>query len=117
MKIIDLLNKVANGEKVPKKIKFNEDIYTYHDKEHGYCKHHYDNTYICINSEYYLFDILNDEVEIIGEDEKIENTARFQYTMIPEYFKFKEAIKWINNNFEKHQQAINEIIDKLNKGE
>ena len=29
MKIIDLLNKIANGEEVPKKIKYKGSIYTY----------------------------------------------------------------------------------------
>ena len=72
IKIIDLLTKIANGE-IPKKIKFNEYEYTYHDKEHGYCRHAYDCTYICMNTEYYLIDILNDEVEIIEDiEEKLD---------------------------------------------
>ena len=71
MKIIDLLNKIANGEEVPKKIKFNDYEYLYHDKEHGYCRSDYDCTYICLDSEYYLFDILNEEVEIIEEEKEI----------------------------------------------
>ena len=29
IKIIDLLNKIANGEDVPKKIKFRDDIYEF----------------------------------------------------------------------------------------
>ena len=65
MKVIDLLNKIAKEQKVPEKIKFNDYEYLYHDKEHGYCRNDYDCTYICLDSEYYLFDILNDEVEII----------------------------------------------------
>lgn len=51
MTVIQLLNKIANGEKYSK-IKFNNNVYEYHDKEHGYCRHYYDNTYICLNSEY-----------------------------------------------------------------
>ena len=34
IKIIDLLNKIANGEEVPKKIKYENDIYKHID---NYC--------------------------------------------------------------------------------
>ena len=71
MKVIELLNKIANDGKKPK-IKFNNSIYEYHDKEHGYCRYYHDNIYICLNTEYYWFDILNEEVEIIEEDKEIE---------------------------------------------
>ena len=64
----ELLGMVKDG-KIPKKIIFNGYEYLYHDKEHGYCRSDYGCTYICLNSEYYLIDILNDEVEIIEEKE------------------------------------------------
>ena len=62
----ELLGMVKDG-KTPK-IKFNNSIYEYHDKEHGYCRYYHDNTYICLDTDYYLFDILNDEVEILEEE-------------------------------------------------
>ncbi len=65
----ELLGMIKDG-KLPK-IKFNNNIYEYHDKEHGYCRYYHDNTYICLNTDYYLFDILNDEVEILEEEKKI----------------------------------------------
>lgn len=64
MKIIDLLNKKANGEEMPKKIKYKNDIYEYED---------YD--YFSVNRGYF-FDkynvsgMLNEEVEIIEEETK-----------------------------------------------
>ena len=113
MKVIDLLNKIANGEEVPKKLKIKQWEY---NSEYE-------------NLEYELFDRLyeadfklNEEVEILEEEkkipEKLEDRARFQYSQIPYWFKDKELIKTINENFEKHQKAIYEIIDYLkSKGE
>lgn len=70
MKVIDLLNKIANGEEVPKRIKYRYHIYEYEDGydfvcddlEHPYFAENYCNDY----------EDLNSEVEIIEEDKKIE---------------------------------------------
>ena len=111
--IIQLLNKIANGEEVPKKIKINNVIYEY--RGYMYCteKANYQDI------EDYLFgkwnfNILNEEVEIIEEDKKIEK-------IIP------TSLKGIDNLDEKIEVShidtisaidkINEIIDKLNEGE
>ena len=64
MKIIDLLNKIANGEKIPERIKFRGQILDY-DSDIDY-KDHLDiylfNSKCCINEKE-----LNEEVEIIEE--------------------------------------------------
>lgn len=71
MKVIDLLNKIANGEEVPKKIKYNDLIYV--AKGNGiedfvdYCN---DEDEWCFN-HYVRYENLNDEVEIIEEEKKI----------------------------------------------
>ena len=125
MKIIDLLNKIANGEEVPKKIIYKDIVreFDYEDKDYT-CKG---------DKDYYLFHDtlaegtgdkmvtgLNDEIEIIEdtpkEDKKIKDKARFQYSQIPLWFDMKEFIRVVNDNFERHQKALNEIIDKINKG-
>ena len=71
IKMINLLNKIANGEEVPKKIRFRDDIWKF-DK----CVKDYMNE----DSNEYLFanmfgleteSALNCEVEIIEEDKKI----------------------------------------------
>lgn len=54
------------------------------------------------------------ENKAIKEDKKIEDTARFQYSQIPSWFDIKEVIGVVNENFERHQQALNKIIDKIN---
>lgn len=72
IKMINLLNKIANGEEVPKKIRFRDDIWKF-DK----CVKDYMNE----DSNEYLFanmfgleteSALNCEVEIIEEDKKIK---------------------------------------------
>ena len=71
IKVIDLLNKIANGEEVPEKIKIKNVIYEY--RGYMYCteKANYQDI------EDYLFgkwnfNILNDYAEIIEEPKKIE---------------------------------------------
>lgn len=70
MKIIDLLNKIANGEEVPKKIKWENIIYAYSEYDKDYLEYPFS------DEEYKgLFDMrdniltqfLNDEVEILDE--------------------------------------------------
>lgn len=112
MKIIDLLNKIANGEKVPKKIKISNIVYEY--RGYMYCteKANYQDI------EDYLFgkgnfNILNEEVEVIEdipkEDKKIEKLGEsYLYNPISGYctkWAFREKIL---------KNKINEIIDRLN---
>ena len=96
MKIIDLLNKIANGEKV-NMIKFEGQRYKYIDNEFvdagGFC--------FCgwLSS-------LNDEVEIIEEDKKIKP------------LKLNNSDVWTGKtNEDLIVDKINEIIKHLNKEE
>lgn len=104
MKVIDLFNKIANGEEPPEKIKFNGYEYSYHDKEHGYCRYNYDCIYICFDSEYYLFDVLNDEVEILEEEKKIPEKLEY----------YDDSIAWVIDNVGQLSDVDKVIIDKLN---
>ena len=78
MKIIDLLNKIANGEEVPIEIEFNNTRYIFNN----YCNQYYEKekgTYFSnkltfensIELKFYG-DYLNDEVKIIEENKPIE---------------------------------------------
>ena len=123
MKIIDLLNKIANGEEVPKKIKFmniiyNWDIVGYLHYEDEHCR---EKAFL----EGYRTDMcLNEEVEIIEdtpkEDKKIE---KLDIVIQDE----RTGNAYILNEYgtkcylTKHSKIIanklNEIIDKINEGE
>ena len=65
MKIIDLLNKIANGEEVPKKINYDGKIYDYEDRDY------FTSDYGYLFDRYNVSGMLNDEVEIIEEEKKI----------------------------------------------
>ena len=101
MRIIDLLNKIANGEEVPKKIKINNIIYEY--RGYMYCteKANYQDI------EDYLFgkwnfNILNDTIEILEEENKIE----------------KIDLGILNDQKQKNKvfkEKINLLIDEINK--
>ena len=69
MKVIDLLNKIANGEEIPNRIKYQNKIYHYKgddystfDEEDWLFSENY------TNKTTWLDEFLNDEVEIIEED-------------------------------------------------
>lgn len=104
MKVIDLLNKIANREEFPNKIKYGNRIYEYEDGydfvcdnlEHPYFAESYCNDYADLNSE----------VEIIEEDKKIETIN---------WKSCADNLKDVNDNIDDLVSKINEIIDYINK--
>lgn len=98
VKIIDILNRLAEGKNIPKKIKIYDEVYIY-DKErndykvkHG-CYYFFDDVDLC-NSN-----CLNDEVEILdnetNEIEEITYITSDENTMIC-IQKINELVKAIN---------------------
>lgn len=67
IRVIDLLNKIANGEEVPKKIKYKEKIFIYWSGTKKYYNRNID-----LFLEFYSGELLNDEVEIIEEQQDID---------------------------------------------
>jgi hypothetical protein len=102
MKIIDLLNKIANDEELPKKIKFesSKTIYELNDYTQRYIGKYMNNILIL---EHIDIESLNKKVEIIEdtpkEDKKIAKVGRKARNLTNQYIKEK----------------LNEIIDKINK--
>lgn len=104
MKIIDLLVKIANNEEVPKIIKYQDKYYEYDDKEQDY---------FCIDKDENLFefffcslrtsDFINDKVEIIEENEKIEHCKDYE-----EFDCMDELIEHL-------REKIDTLIDEVNK--
>ena len=101
MKVIDLLNKIANGEEVPKRIKYKGKCW--HLKQNytntlPYYSNGYNNDNLFTGEEeFYFSQSLNDEIELI-EDKKIEKIKMQGFSL------FDVADK------------VNEIIDKINAG-
>lgn len=114
IKIIDLLNKIANDEEVPEKIKINNVIYEY--RGYMYCTENANYQ----NIEDYLFgkwnfNILNDEVEIIEEPKKIEKIKMYQDEE-GHYFLNKQDRKvYVNcDEIDFMVDKFNELIDEIN---
>ena len=108
MKVIDLLNKIVNGEQ-PKHIRvFNEDWF-WNDYDGYVTKWSLSTT---PDAQHYLFGqyrldfALNKEVEIIEENNKIEKL----YGTL----NVREGTEILPNN-EELMYKINEIIDKINE--
>ena len=78
IRVIDLLNKIANGEEAPKKIKFNEDIFEYYPSEKEYKSWVDEDRFMgqtllfAVMNEHYINEILNETVEIIEDQEVID---------------------------------------------
>ena len=111
IRIIDLLNKIANGEEVPKKIIYRNNLFEYirslNDYQPDDIKKYHGNYLL-----HYLFEeevnFLNDEVEILDEKKIPEKIKKDDFEDINE----EEPKLWIAI------RKINEIIDYLkSKGE
>ena len=118
IKIIDLLNKIANDEEVPEKIKYKDNVY-YLGKNivdlHTYQTEGSNTTRklsLIIDNEYLN---LNDYVEIIEEPKKIEKIKSNGDEFYSDYID-----TWISKNktdayCEFLMNKINELIDVVNE--
>ena len=118
IKIIDLLNKIANDEEVPEKIKYKDNVY-YLGKNivdlHTYQTEGSNTTRklsLIIDNEYLN---LNDYVEIIEEPKKIEKIKSNGDEFYSDYID-----TWISKNktdayCEFLMNKINELIDAVNE--
>ena len=120
MKVIDLLNKIANGE-VPKTIVYDERHFTYDDKRQNYFA--YDDSEI--DWKYTVMEYINDEIEII-EDKPFNKRVEEIYNRHIDYIYDKEDKKIEKlrepllqeetlNYVKLLKSKINEIIDYINK--
>ena len=121
MKVIDLLNKIANGE-IPKTIVYDEKYFTYDVKRQNYFD--YDDSEI--DWKYTVMDYINDEIEIIEdtpkEEKKIPEKINIWYEPIKdtklERHDINTSIEILANMCDDLKDKYNEIIDYLkSKGE
>ena len=118
IKIIDLFNKIANNEKVPKKIKLlcDDEIFIYEKEKDDYIGENDDGLFNeCILDTISLEIYLNDEVEIIEEPKKIEKIKSNGDEFYSDYID-----TWISKNktdtyCEFLMNKINELIDAVNE--
>lgn len=121
MKIIDLLNKIANGEEVPKKIEYRNIKFLYNETNKHYIVENCDeyNDLLMEISNHKGTD-LNYEVEILEEEKKIPEKLD-NFTISVGRVDDSNIEEYIHRLFEQQYEMfnkINSIIDYLkSKGE
>ena len=113
MKIIDLLNKIANGEELPEYVKY----FNRNDEEYNIMMVTYENIIYKLNYEYIK---LNDEVEILEEEKKIPEKIEIYEDEEGHYFIDKHCKKIYITCDEVNfmVEEFNQLIDYLkSKGE
>lgn len=89
IKLIDLLNKIANEEEVPKKIAIQNDVLIYNEAHHLYLQDYY----YMNDEENATWKIwcykLNDEVEILDKNFKLEETPKISKLYINKVLQYK----------------------------
>lgn len=128
IKIIDLLNKIANGEEVPKKIRItdiDDRITTHYNFFYDEDEREYkDDDLFPLGTRLILDRVLNYEVENIEEDKeiekkKIEKLDSFDIAKQDEDEIEPDTIleldyEGVSKTFNKVYHKINELIDKVN---
>ena len=113
MKIIDLLVKISQGERMPKKIKYEGYVWEYDKDVKDYHRNDIDEEYIYLFQD--LFEkatgfFINNEVEIIKEPKKIEKIP------LPSFDEFKRMSaeeRYVITA--KEYDLLDELIDEVNK--
>ncbi len=106
MKIIDLLVKISQGEKMPKKIKYEGHVWEYDKVAKDYYRNDIDEEYIYLFQELFKKEtgfFINNEVEIIEEPKKIEHCLKSDRFLCD-----KAEIEHLRTK-------IDELIDEVNK--
>lgn len=110
MKIIDLLVKISQGEKMPKKIKYEGYVWEYDKVAKDYHRNDIDEEYIYLFQDLFKSEtgfFINNEVEIIEEDKKIIRLEFEEGNIEDKLF----LARYITHN----RAKINELIDEVNK--
>lgn len=110
--VIQLLNRTANGEEVPKKVQYNEKEYFYHD----YSKNYY---YINDNEESLFDDTIafcaNNEVEILEDNtEELEELEELESWRLAVD---ENDYNTINYTLDRFGKKIDEIIRYIKRKE
>lgn len=104
MKIMELLNKINNGEEVPEKIKFDDTVFEYDKRQQEYNYKNNDGYYETllyrVMSTHFIRSLLRAEVKVIEENKEINELDNMQL---------------INARPEVNAVKINELVRAVNK--
>lgn len=115
MKIIDIINKIANGTLEDGfKFKYDSDIYRYNKEKNEIRSIEYDDSLV----EYYKIEmILNKEVEVIEENKRIEELLSWTvYLELKKgHYNIENILNGIREDLKEHRDKINELVRAVNK--
>ena len=114
MKVIDILNKIANGTLEDGfKFKYDSDIYRYNKEKNEIRSIEYDESLV----EYYKIEtILNKEVEVIEENKRIEELSWAVYLELKKgHYNIENILNGIREDLKEHRDKINELVRAVNK--
>ena len=106
MKIIDLLVKISQGERMPKKIKYEGFVWEYDKVAKDYYRNDIDEEYIYLFQDLFKKEtvfFINNEIEVIEEDKKLEHCLKSDRFLRDE------------DEIEHLRTKIDELIDAVNK--
>ena len=103
MKIIDLLNKIANGE-IPIKIKYKNKIYIYQEDEQDYADME-DGYYNWLLSDSTDMSFLNEGVELIEDEIDIDNIEELTQNCFDDWTEAKKINELV--------QAVNQLNKEI----
>lgn len=106
MKIIDLLVKISQGERMPKKIKYEGYVWEYDKVAKDYYRNDIDEEYIYLFQDLFKKKtgfFINNEVKIIEELKKIEHCLK------------SDRFLYDEDEIEHLRTKIDELIDEVNK--
>ena len=112
IKVIDLLVKIANGEEVPKKIKYESEIYERYQNISTNNLYYYQVPNKCK----FLIDQLSSAIDLLQEVEIIEEDKKIEKLNLPTFEEFKNmsvAERYVVTA--KEYDVLNELIDEVNK--
>lgn len=119
MKIIDLLVKISQGERMPKKIKYESYVWEYDKVAKDYYRNDIDEEYIYLFQDLFKKEtgfFINNEVEIIEENKKIEKIKILIDDINTEYVANDKGEKLSYSKSDlMFADRINELIDEVNK--
>lgn len=111
IKVIDLLNIMADGKELPEKFMYNEHLY-YRQKMKGIC--YRSDELDEIFEECLALEDLNDTIEIIEEPKKIGKISWRNQESLAGEFTVNEKQDILARRTEKLKSSLNELIDEIN---
>ena len=117
IKIIDLLNKIANGEVVPKTILFYDREYKFDDEYKCYMHKISEDIFddFMDNNDAELNEFLNDTVEIIEDNDKLEKIKWNEKESRAGRLRTDEEIEVFARRTETLKKKIAELVEHINK--